>query len=500
MGDHVTVTPREQLMKRRSPALAGASTSQTDTKLVAAADVNKQRYASPFDASLAAARKRSQQEKLWDIFATYALQLSCEDPTRMRVANVIKLLQDCGVIDSSESEEAKLIEKEVAIVCESFLKSHPGERDGAKKLNFTAFLALLLHFAKMSGDQDPNRAYDSLVRTCIERQIKPRLRVVLTEEIDECRKVLTAFEDPLTKIFAFYASVTLAKLENLEPKMAQLSPPHLGYAECVAFGRMYGIIALGMLTTTEFSMLYIDSLAKGPTTEYDRVLTYDGFCELLVRLSRKVVPAAASADHDGDEIPSDKRLKGLFQLMWLVCASNSPRALKITDVLKTDRVDVMQIFLVHFEKFWKKEHYENYIGLRGGSVNATELDDAARGSTPPRPSPSSPPRPTMTRKLSLCVQPSSALSANDGAGHSGGATSPTAKKSPLQRRFTMSSPSPSPSSSPTKLKQQQHSSSPTKKTTATATTDTAKTALPTSSLSLSLPAASVASDDKAHAS
>lgn len=215
----------------------------------------------------------------------------------------------------------------------------------------------------------------------------------MTKEMEECRTVLAAFDDPLTKvgtrlshsvpssldctpaltkrrwrhpdlmcvfaspgsqIFAFYASLTLAKLEKLEPKTAQLSPLHMGYAECVAFGRVYGVIALGMLTTTEFSTLYIDSLAKAPTTEYDRVLTYDGFCELLVRLSRKVVPATV----ESDALPSDKRLKGLFQLMWLACASNSPRALKITDVLKTDRVDVLQVFLVHFEKFWKKEQYE----------------------------------------------------------------------------------------------------------------------------------------------
>lgn len=49
--------------------------------------------------------------------------------------------------------------------------------------------------------------------------------------------------------------------------------------------------------------------------------------------------------------------------MWLACASSSPRALKITDVLKTDRVDVMKVFLLHFEKFWKKELYE-YVHLR----------------------------------------------------------------------------------------------------------------------------------------
>lgn len=145
--------------------------------------------------------------------------------------------------------------------------------------------------------------------------------------------------------------MTHTKLEKLEPKAAQQSPAHMGYAESVAFGRMYGIIALGMLTTTEFATIYIDSLAKAPPTEFDRVLTYDCFCELLVRLARKVMA------HE-ELTPSDKKLKALFQLMWLACASSSPRALKITDVLKTDRVDVMKVFLQHFEKFWRREHYE----------------------------------------------------------------------------------------------------------------------------------------------
>lgn len=108
------------------------------------------KFASPFDANLLEARKRSQRERLWDIFASYALQLSSEDPTRMRIANVVRLLQDCGVIDGSESDEAKMIEKEVSIICESFLKTHPSDRDaGGKKLDFPVFLALLMNFAKM---------------------------------------------------------------------------------------------------------------------------------------------------------------------------------------------------------------------------------------------------------------------------------------------------------------------------------------------------------------
>lgn len=108
------------------------------------------KFDSPFDANLLAARKRSQQERLWDIFASYALQLSCEDPTRMRTVNVVRLLQDCGVIDSSDSDAAKMIEREVAIICESFLRTHPSDRDASgKKLDFPAFLALLKNFASM---------------------------------------------------------------------------------------------------------------------------------------------------------------------------------------------------------------------------------------------------------------------------------------------------------------------------------------------------------------
>lgn len=143
MTDTMGVKLREEYASRRGSSRASLS------DLVDAVDINKEKCEPPFDGSLDVARKRTPQEELWGIFATYALQLSCEDPTRMRVASVIKLLQDCGVIDGSSSEEAKMVENEVAIVCESFLKTHPSERDGTKKLNFTAFLALLLHFAKM---------------------------------------------------------------------------------------------------------------------------------------------------------------------------------------------------------------------------------------------------------------------------------------------------------------------------------------------------------------
>lgn len=124
----------------------------------------------------------------------------------------------------------------------------------------------------------------------------------------------------------------------------------MGYCECLAFARKYGVIAHGVLTTTEFATIYIDSLAKAPANEYERVLTYDGFCELMVRLSRKAFR--------GDQLAPDKRLKGLFQLMWLASSSTSPRAIKITDVLKSNRLDVTKLFLLHFEKFWKKENYE----------------------------------------------------------------------------------------------------------------------------------------------
>ncbi|KAJ0402440.1 hypothetical protein P43SY_000593 [Pythium insidiosum] len=312
--------------------------------------MTRQKLESPFDISLAAARKRSQKEKLWEMFATYALQLSSEDPTRMRIHNVIKLLQDCGVIDESNTEESKIIEKEVAIVCESFLKTHPSDRDMTKRMDFSAFLGLLMHFAALSGDQDPSRAFDSLVRTCLEKQQKPRVRVPVGKDMQECKKVLQTFEEPLSKMFAFYAAQTLSKLEKLDPKAAQRSLPHMGYAECLSFARKYGIIAHGVLTTTEFATIYIDSLAKAPTHEYERVLTFDGFCELMVRVSRKAFP--------GDHLPPDKKLKGLYQLMWLASSSMSPRALQITDVLKSDKVDVTKLFLVHFEKFWKKERYD----------------------------------------------------------------------------------------------------------------------------------------------
>lgn len=155
--------------------------------------------------------------------------------------------------------------------------------------------------------------------------------------------------------------------------------------------------------------------------------------------------------------------------MWLACASSSPRALKITDVLKTDRVDVTKVFLLHFEKFWKKELYEyvlhaslsmclfisggylfltlrlsnccrNYVGSRGStSVDdaSTGLSSSAKFATMVPPSPTNA-RPSMTRRLSLCVQTTTCTTSTNGS-----STSPDAKK-PLQRRFSMMTPPPSP--------------------------------------------------------
>ncbi|KAK1947837.1 hypothetical protein P3T76_000127 [Phytophthora citrophthora] len=400
-----SVTPRCSSKTQRGSSSSSSSLAKSKT-VDEAKELSKQKYDSPFDASLVAARRRSQQERLWDIFTAYALQISSEDPTRIRIANVVKLLQDCGIIEGDNTEEAKMIEKEVAIVCEAFLRTHPTDRDSSKKLDFTAFLALLLHFAKMvrdvngvlqllfmyrSGDKDPSRAYDSLVRTCLEKQQRSRNRVAVTEELQDCKKVLLTFEDPLTKIFMFYAGQSHSKLEKIDPKMAQFCPPHMSYAEAVAFGRKYGIIAHGVLTTTEFASIYIDSLPKAPATEYDRVLTYTAFCEMLVRLSKKTCVDIS--------LPADRNLKGILQVMWLALASTSPRALKITDVLKSDRVDVRtrpvtKHFLIHFEKYWKKERYENYFGDRPTPRIESVMDP-----------PVSLPRPLMPRRLSLNPPP-----------------------------------------------------------------------------------------------
>jgi hypothetical protein len=103
-----------------------------------------------------------------------------------------------------------------------------------------------------------------------------------------------------------------------------------------------------------------------------------------------------------------------MQVMWLALASSSPRALALTDFLKSDRVDVrirsyvqlreqpatnvcLQVtkhFLIHFEKYWKKERYENYFGDRPTIVRAESVMD-----------PPSPPKPPMPRRSSLNPPP-----------------------------------------------------------------------------------------------
>jgi hypothetical protein len=114
-----------------------------------------------------------------------------------------------------------------------------------------------------------------------------RPRVAIAKDVQACKKLLSLFDDPLSKIFAFYAAETHSKLEKSDHKAAHSGPTHMGYAECVAWGRKYGVISHGVLTTTEFATIYIDSLPKSPPTEFDRVLTFECFCEMLVRLAKK---------------------------------------------------------------------------------------------------------------------------------------------------------------------------------------------------------------------
>ncbi|KAF1794502.1 hypothetical protein JG687_00005880 [Phytophthora cactorum] len=102
--------------------------------------------------------------------------------------------------------------------------------------------------------------------------------------------------------------------------------------------------------------------------------------------------------------------------MWLALASTSPRALKITDVLKSDRVDVTKHFLIHFEKYWKKERYECvvcpfYFALYPVLVALItfRMDRNYFGDQPARvesvEDPPSPPKPPMPRRLSLNLPP-----------------------------------------------------------------------------------------------
>jgi hypothetical protein len=149
MNEVVENTPILSVTSRSEVSVHGWTGAKSNTSSSPNKLSLRRSYVEPLDASVAGARKRSQQEKLWDLFTTYALQFSSEDPTRISSANVIRLLQDCGVIDGQSYDETKMIEKEVQIVCAAFMKTNPSDRDGAKKLTFTAFLELLKSFAKM---------------------------------------------------------------------------------------------------------------------------------------------------------------------------------------------------------------------------------------------------------------------------------------------------------------------------------------------------------------
>ncbi|KAF0716083.1 hypothetical protein AaE_011196 [Aphanomyces astaci] len=60
----------------------------------------------------------TREDKLFDLFTTYAMLITCEDPTSIRMGYVIKMLQDCQVvIDSVATSSASTIDPLHAPYC-----------------------------------------------------------------------------------------------------------------------------------------------------------------------------------------------------------------------------------------------------------------------------------------------------------------------------------------------------------------------------------------------
>ncbi|KAF0721863.1 hypothetical protein Ae201684P_003251 [Aphanomyces euteiches] len=324
----------------------------------------------------------TREERLFELFTAYAMQFSSEDPTSIRLVNVLKLLHDCGVVadtiatsSASEGHPAKeLTIRQVEIIASKLLHTSTT----CTKLTYDDFLKLLWDLA-LHVDPDaatPAAAFKQLVDQCVHRPpTKARARVSVESVYKQTDKVLTFFEPGLLEIFKCYADAThqtrcqqrnkLKKTPSScagSPSVKKVSkrPPapnmalYLNYHDSVAFARKFGLVSHGGVTVAEFAASYIDSVEKINHTTF-RQLTYLGFCHLLVRLAMRLYAAAATPE---------TQLKALFQFMWLN-SLDAPRAETTALCGRRDHSSARQAegtatFRALFLKQWKRDSYIDY--------------------------------------------------------------------------------------------------------------------------------------------
>ncbi|RHY87621.1 hypothetical protein DYB37_003577 [Aphanomyces astaci] len=179
----------------------------------------------------------TREDKLFDLFTTYAMLITCEDPTSIRMGYVIKMLQDCQVvIDSVATSSASTIDPLHAPHCLNQVRgTYSGYADATHRTTAS-------HRNKLKAKTHAVHGGVNAPTTTAKKKACPLLH-----------------------------------------HMAM----YLNYHDSVAFARQFGLVSHGGVTIAEFAAAYIDSVekAKGSTR---RQLTFLGFCHLLLRLALKL--------------------------------------------------------------------------------------------------------------------------------------------------------------------------------------------------------------------
>ncbi|KAF0720687.1 Aste57867_112 [Aphanomyces stellatus] len=336
----------------------------------------------------------TREEKLFELFTAYAMQISPEDPTTIRLVNVIKLLHDCGVVQdtvATSSAAARdrgplqsvpgtagepLTIRDVEIVASKLMHTSTT----GSKLAYEPFLKLLWDLALHANPGTPPAvAFKLLVDQCVRNQprTKARVRTNVDDAYKRADKVFAFFEPSLVEIFKFYANAThttscktrnrlkatappLSKPPSMPPPSKKKSPPanillYLNYHDTFAFARKFGLVTHGGVTVAEFAASYMESVEKVKNTT--RQLTYLGFCHLLVRLALRLFGDAP--------VPTPVQLKALFQFMWLNSLDTSAAETTKLCGHRDHNATMLHgegttLFRTLFLKQWKKDNFVDY--------------------------------------------------------------------------------------------------------------------------------------------
>ncbi|EQC33469.1 hypothetical protein, variant [Saprolegnia diclina VS20] len=300
--------------------------------------------------------QQSREEKLFLVFTSFALQTSSDDPTCIRLGNVIKLLQECRIVlDTVATSSSPLVLKDakplVALTIrdvEMLASKLMHTRTTSVKLSYDKFLHFLWALAQQAHPGvSPPMAFKYIVDQCVQTPRSAKMRpprISTTRPRAVAQKLLGAFEASLLEIFSYYA-IPPDSRNPMDKK------PHLGdrrrgfywsYSHALTFAR---------------NLVKIDDLS--------RRLTYDGFCDLLMRIALQL-----AAHPDTDAV---LRLKALFQLMWMRCASaksGDPASAQICgarDHVGTGQSLVKnaesQTFAATYLKMWRKDRFMDYMTL-----------------------------------------------------------------------------------------------------------------------------------------